>query len=303
MAIYGLGSIEIRENESLSRHSSFRIGGDAKYAFFPKDKSELECSVKYCIDNGLNFKIIGNASNVLFDDRGFDGAIIFTTRINSLEYIRRADSTLVKVGCGRSLTDLAYETGKKQSLTGLEFAYGIPGTVGGAIYMNAGAYGGQMSDVVFETEYLDLNDMSVKKLCANEHMYTYRNSVFIEHPEYVILNTTLKLSFANAEDIFAAMNRNMAARREKQPLEYPNAGSIFKRPGDNIFAGKLIQDANLKGYAIGGAQISEKHAGFIINRGNATSKDVLDLIEHTKKTVFSMFGISLECEVIYIPYN
>ena len=303
MAIYGLGDIEIRENEPLSKHSSFKIGGSAKLVCFPKDINELEKCINYCVVNGIKFKIIGNASNILFDDLGFDGAVIFTKHMNSLEYIRKPDTILVRVGAGKSLTELASDVGKKHCLTGLEFAYGIPGTVGGAVYMNAGAYGGQMSDVVIETQYLDIADMKIHTLTAEEHQYSYRHSIFMEHPEYVVTATTLALREADAESIFNVMGKNMSARREKQPLEYPNAGSVFKRPADNVFAGKLIQDAELKGYTIGGAQISEKHAGFIINRGSATSKDVLELIDHTKTAVFEKFGIMLDCEIIYIPYK
>ncbi len=303
MANYALDNIDIKENEPLSKHSSFRIGGCARLAYFPSDINELEACIKYCKENGLSFKVIGNASNILFDDLGFDGAIIFTTHMNDIEYIRRADTTLVRVGCGKSLTEFASETGKKHSLSGLEFAYGIPGTVGGAVYMNAGAYGGQISDVVVETQYLDLNDMQIYTISNPEHEYSYRHSMFMVHPERIIVNTTLKLLSGDMQNIFATMTKNMTARREKQPLEYPNAGSVFKRPREGVFVGKLIQDAGLKGYSIGGAQISEKHAGFIVNRGNATSKDVLELVEHTKKTISNMFGVNLECEIIYIPYN
>ena len=303
MAIYGLDNINAKENEPLSKHSTFHIGGNAKLALFPKNTEELISCIKYCNDSELRFRIIGNASNVLFDDKGFDGAIIFTTQINSIEYIIRKDDTLINVGCGVSLTMLASEVGKKQSLSGLEFAYGIPGTVGGAVYMNAGAYGGQMSDLVVESQYLDLNDMQIHTISLSEHEYSYRHSMFMDHPEFVIVGTTLKLVTADAEQIFNAMHKNITARREKQPLEYPNAGSTFKRPADNIFAGKLIQDAELKGYTVGDAQISEKHAGFIINRGNATSADVLGLIEHTRAVVSEKFGITLECEIIYVPYN
>ncbi len=303
MAIYELSNIDIRENEPLSRHSTFKIGGNAKIACFPQNSEELCACISYCRTNNVKFIVMGNASNVLFDDLGFDGAVIFTVHMNELEYVRHPEYTLIKVGAGRSLTELASETGKRHSLSGLEFAYGIPGTVGGAVYMNAGAYGGQMSDVVVETEYLNITDMTVHTITAREHQYSYRKSVFMQHPEYVIIGTTLKLALADAEQIFAAMTKNITARKEKQPLEFPNAGSVFKRPAENVFAGKLIQDANLKGYSIGGAQISEKHAGFIVNRGNATSKDVLDLVEYTKQVVYEQFGYMLECEIIYVPYN
>jgi UDP-N-acetylmuramate dehydrogenase len=297
MAIYGLDNIEIKKNEPLNKHSTFHIGGNARIAFFPKSVSELISCIRYCKENTINFRVIGNASNVLFDDLGFDGAIIFTTHITQIEYTRRKDDTLVRVECGMSLTLLASEVGKKQSLSGLEFAYGIPGTVGGAVYMNAGAYGGQMSDVVIESEYLDINTLSLHTVSAEEHSYAYRHSMFMSHPEYVITSTTLRLIPADPENILEAMNKNMSSRREKQPLEYPNAGSTFKRPGENIFAAKLIQDANLKGYAIGGAQISEKHSGFVINIGGASCEDVLAVMRHVRETVYSDSGILLEPEV------
>jgi len=303
MAIYELSNIDVKENEPLSRHSTFKIGGCAKIACFPKNCDELCACINYCKTNKIRFIVMGNASNVLFDDLGFDGAVIFTVHMSELEYINYPDYTLIKVSAGRSLTELASETGKKHSLSGLEFAYGIPGTVGGAVYMNAGAYGGQMSDVVVETQYLDLTDMTMHAVSAAEHRYSYRKSVFMQHPEYVIVSTTLKLTPADPERIFAAMAKNITSRKDKQPLEFPNAGSVFKRPAEHVFAGKLIQDANLKGYSIGGAEISQKHAGFIVNRGNATSKDVLDLIEYTKNVVAEQFGYELECEIIHVPYN
>ena len=292
--------VEIRENEPLSKHSTFKIGGPAKIAVFPKNAEDLISVLKAVKCCNYKYKIIGNGSNILFDDEGFDGIIIFTKRLSDVEYVHKKNVTEIKVTCGKSLTELASEAGKKHSLTGLEFAYGIPGTVGGAVYMNAGAYGGQMSDVVKETEYFDTVSGEVKILKASEHNFDYRHSVFAEHPEYIIISTTLELKEGNAEVIFAAMTKNMTSRREKQPLEYPNAGSTFKRPAGH-FAGKLIEDCGLKGYTIGGAQISEKHAGFTINVGGATSADVLSLIEHTKETVKQNFGVELESEIIYIP--
>lgn len=295
--------IQIKIDEPLSKHSSFRIGGKAKYALFPKSREELFFAVNTCIQKGIRYRIVGNASNLLFDDRGFDGAIIFTEKMNSTEYIHRDGTTYIKVECGKMLTELSGEAGKKHSLTGLEFAYGIPGSVGGAVYMNAGAYGGQMSDVIVETEYFDTASCKSYTIEAEEQMLSYRHSIFQEHPEYIILATTLNLKEGNAEEIFALMNKNMSSRKEKQPLELPNAGSTFKRPADNIFVGKLIEEAGLKGYSIGGAQISEKHAGFTVNRGGATSADVLALIEHVKGVILEKNGIKLESEIIYVPFN
>lgn len=294
-------SIEMRENEPLSKHSTFKIGGAAKYAVFPKSTDELVSVLKAVKGCNYKYKIIGNGSNILFDDKGYDGIIIFTKRLCSVEYIHGGNTTKIKVDCGKSLTELASEAGKKHSLTGLEFAYGIPGTVGGAVYMNAGAYGGQMSDVVKETEYFDTISGEICKISFEQHNFSYRHSLFAEHPEYIVLSTTLELKEGNAEEIFDSMTKNMSSRRDKQPLEYPNAGSTFKRP-EGYFAGKLIEDCGLKGYTVGGAQISEKHAGFTVNIGGATSSDVLSLIEHTKNTVKESFNVELENEIIYLPY-
>ena len=167
--------------------------------------------------------------------------------------------------------------------------------------MNAGAYGGQMSDVVIETEYFDITDRKVKKLTKAEHDFTYRHSAFEDNTNYIILSTLLELKEGDPKDILALMTKNMSSRKEKQPLEYPNAGSTFKRP-EGYFAGKLIEDCGLKGYTIGGAQVSEKHAGFLINLGGATSEDILKLIKHVRKAVIESFGVTLETEIIYIPF-
>lgn len=295
--------IQIKKNEPLSKHSSFRIGGNAEYALFPKTREELFFAVNTCIQKGKRYRVVGNASNVLFDDRGFEGVIIFTERLNSIEYIYTNGEVYIRTECGKMLTELSREVGKMHSLSGLEFAYGIPGTVGGAVFMNAGAYGGQMSDIIVETEYFDTVSGKTFIIDAEGQRLSYRHSIFQEHPEYIILSTTLKLKAGDTEEIFALMNKNMTARREKQPLELPNAGSTFKRPAENIFVGKLIEEAGLKGYSIGGAQISEKHAGFTVNRGGATSDDVLALIEYVKSVILEKNEVTLESEIIYVPYN
>lgn len=293
--------IELKENEPLSKHSSFKVGGPAKLAIFPNNKEQLISVIRELKEKNERYIVVGNGSNILFDDTGFNGAIVFTKKLTDIEYLHLKDGKeQIRVDCGYSLTNLASEAGKKHLLTGLEFAYGIPGSVGGAIYMNAGAYGGEISDVVVKSEYFDTLTGEIKTLSADEHKFSYRHSFFAEHPELIILNTTLELTQGDGEEIYAKMQKNMSSRREKQPLEYPNAGSTFKRP-EGHFAGKLIEDAGLKGYTVGGAQISEKHAGFIINRGGATSKDILDLIEYIKDVVDKKFNVSLECEIIYVP--
>ena len=292
--------LEVKISEPLSKHSTLRIGGFADYALFPKNNEELIFALNTCKNRKVRFMVAGNGSNLLFDDKGYRGAVIFTTKMNSCEYIHNG-SVFIKVGCGKSLTELAGDAGKKHALSGLEFAYGIPGTVGGAVYMNAGAYGGQFSDVVIETEYYDSTDEKIKRLSATEHDFSYRHSIFQKHKEYIILSTLIKLTEGKAEEIFALMNKNMNSRKEKQPLELPNAGSTFKRPGENVFVGKLIEESGLKGYSIGGAQISEKHAGFTVNQGGATSSDVLALIEHVKTVIYEKYRVALESEIIYVP--
>lgn len=295
--------IDVRRDEPLYKHSTFRIGGPAKYALFPENQDQLIYALNVCKNKGERYFIAGNGSNLLFDDNGFDGAVIFTTKMSSCQYLYKDGAVYVTAECGKSLTELSGEVGKKHSLCGLEFAYGIPGTVGGAIYMNAGAYGGQMSDVVFSVDYLDTSCGEVNTVLSGDLDLSYRHSMFQDHTEYLILSTTLRLCGGNAEEIFAAMSKNMTSRKEKQPLELPNAGSTFKRPGENIFVGKLIEDAGLKGFSIGGAQISSKHAGFTVNKGGATASDVLMLIEHTQSVIKEKYGVSLESEIIYVPYK
>ena len=296
-------SIEIRKNEPLYKHSSFRIGGNAEYALFPSSREELIYALNTCRQKSINYIVVGNASNILFDDKGFEGAVIFTEKLNSTEYIYKNDCVFLRAECGKTLTELSSDAGKKHCLTGLEFAYGIPGTVGGAIYMNAGAYGGQMSDIVVETEYYDIDSGKISTLDFLGHDFGYRHSIFADNSSFVVISTLLKLKAGNVEQIYETMKKNMSSRKEKQPLEFPNAGSTFKRPGEKIYVGKLIEDAGLKGFSIGGAQISEKHAGFIINRGGATSNDVISLIEHVKTVISEKYGINLECEVIRVPYK
>ena len=294
-------SILVKENEPLSAHSSFKIGGNVNMAIFPQNKEQLISALRSVKAANIKFQVIGNGSNLLFADEGYDGAIIFTKYVNATAITIIDGDTYIKAECGKSLTELANEAGKKRSLTGLEFAYGIPATIGGAIFMNSGAYGGQMSDIVVETEYYNINSDEVVTVKAEEQKFSYRHTLFMEHPEYIILSTTLKLKAGVQNEILEIMSKNMTSRKDKQPLEYPSAGSVFKRPGEGIFAGKLIEDSKLKGFSIGGAEISEKHAGFIVNKGGATAADVLEVIKHTQKTVLANFGIQLECEIIYIP--
>lgn len=284
--------IKFTENELLAPHSTFRIGGEARLAAMPDTTEQIIDAVSAAKEAELDFTVIGNGSNVLFSDKGFDGLVIFT---------RNADSVVIKgnrviADAGAPFTKLAV-TVKNAGLTGLEFAYGIPGSVGGAVYMNAGAYNGEASQVVASSMAYDDLTGEVRMISREEHNFGYRTSVYSQNRDRLtVLSAEFELKEGDSAAIWETMQDLMRRRREKQPLEYPNAGSVFKRP-QGYFVGKLITDAGLKGYTIGGAQVSEKHAGFIVNIGGATAEDVLRLVEHIQKTVQSQFGVMLECEI------
>ncbi len=284
--------IKFTENELLAPHSTFRIGGEARLAAMPDTTEQIIDAVSAAKEAGLDFTVIGNGSNILFSDKGFDGLVIFT---------RNADSVVIKgnrviADAGAPFTKLAV-TVKNAGLTGLEFAYGIPGSVGGAVYMNAGAYNGEASQVVASSMAYDDLTGEVRMISREEHNFGYRTSVYSQNRDRLtVLSAEFELKEGDSAAIWETMQDLMRRRREKQPLEYPNAGSVFKRP-QGYFVGKLITDAGLKGYTIGGAQVSEKHAGFIVNIGGATAEDVLRLVEHIQKTVQSQFGVMLECEI------
>ena len=283
------GRIDIKENAPLSEYSSFRIGGPCDLVIHPKSIAALMDTIQILKEQTYPFRVFGNASNLLFSDDGYRGAVIFTTAMQGFE----VKDNVITAEAGLSFTALAAKA-KNHALTGLEYAFGIPGTVGGAVYMNAGAYGGAVSDNLVKSVCYDPNTKTVLEI--TDHAFAYRHSCYMENG-YIILSATFCLDKANEEDIAAKMKEHMDSRRSKQPLEYPSAGSVFKRP-EGYFTGKLIEDAGLKGFSIGGAQVSEKHAGFIINRGSASAKDVNDLIEHIQKTVFELYGVRLETEII-----
>ena len=278
--------------EPMSRHTSFRIGGPADLLVAPKTERAI-CSVMRAAKKaGLPVTVLGNGSNVLVRDEGIRGVVVcIGTEYGSVS----VEGTQVKAQTGALLSVLS-SAAWRAGLTGLEFAGGIPGSLGGALFMNAGAYDGQMEDVVVSSRYYDAKIDAVGTLKAEEHAFAYRSSVFKSHPEWIALSAVLQLKQGEPTEIRAKMDDFAQRRREKQPLNYPSAGSTFKRP-KGYFAGKLIQDAGLMGYTIGGAQVSEKHAGFVINRGDATCEDVLHLIEHVQKEVRRQFGVELEPEV------
>ena len=282
----------IKENVPLSSYSTMRVGGPASYAAFPQDGVELSALISCARENKLKYIIVGNASNILFSDHGFDGLVIFTTAMRAVRW----DGASVTAECGASLTGLSAAATKK-GLSGLEFAFGIPGTVGGAVYMNAGAYGSQISAILTESTYL--RGTEILQRTAEEHQFGYRTSIYRSNDD-IILSAKFTLTPKSPSEIAEQAEKNMASRKSKQPLEYPNAGSVFKRP-EGAFPGALIEQAGLKGFRIGGAEFSEKHANFIVNKGNATADDVLRLTEFAQKEVFRRFGILLETEIIYIP--
>lgn len=299
-------------NEPLANHTSFKIGGRAALSVWPTGRAQIILVLSLWRDLGDHCPlcILGKGSNVLVSDNGFCGLVVFTTKAKRIVYeednvedkeaFRKGVYCHVYAECGVSLVNLAYACGQSErELSGLEFAYGIPGTVGGAIVMNAGAYGSDVERVLLSAEYYDLSTGETATLMDKEMELDYRHSIFMEHPEWVVLSGVFKLSFGNGEDIRNKMKANMDSRREKQPLEFPSAGSVFKRPVDN-FAAKMIDTAGLKGVSVGGAQVSEKHAGFIINRDNATAEDVRKLVCLVRDEVEKLYRYRLECEIRYI---
>ena len=292
------GELEYATNQLLAPYSSFRIGGPADIAVWPYSRSALLDVVTAIRRFSIRCDVFGNGSNVLFADEGYRGVVIFTTKMNRVVL----KDGLLWADAGVSFTGLAVRA-LQEGLTGLEFAYGIPGSVGGAIYMNAGAYEGEISKVCVETTVYDPHEAlqgSIRELSGAKQGFDYRTSVFQTMEGAVILSGKFKLSQGDPSKIKAKMDDLMSRRREKQPLEYPSAGSTFKRaPG--YFTAQLIHEAGLKGLTVGGAQVSEKHAGFVINRGGATAKDVLTLIEQIKERIWKHFGVMIECEVRIIP--
>lgn len=277
-------------DEPLARHTSFRIGGPAKRMAFPRNTEQIVILTGFLQEMGVRTVVLGNGTNVLFPDEGVDATLISTGEMCAVE---RIGDTELTADAGVSLARLATEAWKL-GLTGLEFAHGIPGSLGGGVVMNAGAYDGALADVL--TEVTALFPDGVRTLKAEELQLSYRHSIFTEQPEAVVLRAKVRLQAGDSAAIKAKMDDLMARRKASQPLEYPSAGSTFKRPAGH-FAGRLIEDAGLKGARVGGAEVSTKHAGFVINTGGATCADVLALIEKIQKTVFDATGVMLEPEV------
>ena len=276
-------------DEPLAKHTSFRIGGPVKRMAQPKTTEELVVLDGFLREDGVRAILLGNGTNVLFPDEGLDAVVVSTGQMARIE---RAGESMT-ADAGVSLARLAV-TACQESLTGLEFAHGIPGSLGGGVVMNAGAYDGSLSDVI--TEVTALFPDGVRTIPAQELHFSYRHSLFTEQSEAVVLRARLQLRPGNSSSIRRRMEELMTRRKTSQPLEYPSAGSTFKRPV-GYFAGRLIENAGMKGARIGGAEVSNKHAGFVINTGNATCADVLALIEKIQKTVMNTSGVMLEPEI------
>lgn len=286
-------SPQLIENESMSRHTTFKIGGDADMFVSVESVDELVALIQLAKAKNVKYTVIGNGSNLLVGDKGIRGLVIEIGQ-GLAGYEVRGNAIYAEAGI--LLKKLA-SVAAAESLSGLEEVSGVPGTLGGGIFMNAGAYGGELKDTVTKVTYVDC-DGELHTIDASECDFGYRKSIFSSGDKYIV-SAELELKKGDKDEILSEMADYTKRRREKQPISYPSAGSTFKRP-EGYFAGTLIQDAGLKGYRCGGAEVSELHAGFVINCGGATAQDVIDVIEHTKETVLEKFGVELEPEVRFL---
>lgn len=285
-----LGEQNVKVDEPMKKHTTFRVGGPADYFLTPENVEQIQETVLFLKEKNVPYYIIGNGSNLLVGDLGYRGAIIqIYQKMNQI----RTEEEYIYAEAGALLSKIAAEALSKE-LTGFEFASGIPGTLGGAVMMNAGAYGGEIKQVIQEATVLTKNGKIVTRT-VDEMELAYRSSIFSKNEE-IVLSAVLKFEKGKKESIRARMDELKEQRVTKQPLEYPSAGSTFKRP-EGYFAGKLIQDAGLRGFQIGGAQVSEKHCGFVINRDHATAADIVSLMEQVSDKVEAQFGVRLEPEV------
>lgn len=288
---------DILMNEPLSGHTTFKLGGKCTAMIEVNSTESLRKLLDAARADSVRTFVLGKGSNVLFDDKGFDGVVLHIA--GAMSEIKLLGETTVYAQAGCSLMKLC-RFALDNSLTGLEFAYGIPGTVGGAVFMNAGAYGGEIKDIIKSCTVINIRG-ELEKLTPQQLELSYRYSS-IQQSGAVVCGAAFELQKGDRAQIEAKMNELMGRRKEKQPIEFPSAGSTFKRP-EGYFAGKLIQDSDLRGYTVGGAQVSEKHCGFVINTGNATSEDVVTLIKQVQKIVQEKTGQFLECEVRIVPFK
>ena len=283
------------KNEPMSKHTSLKIGGMADYFIKVKSIDELKNVLEFTNKNKIKTTIVGNGTNLLVKDGGIRGVVIKLELID-FKIKKMANEVLITVGSGMTLAALA-AMALKEEMAGLEFLSGIPGTIGGAIRMNAGAYGSEMKDIVVKTRYMTY-DGKIKSLDLNEHEFEYRNSIF-SRLDVIIIDTTISVKKGNKEEIENKINEYSISRKNSQPLEYPNAGSTFKRK-EGVITAKVIDECGLKGVNVGDAEISTKHAGFIVNKGKATANDFLELVEYVKKEVKNKTGLDLELEILVI---
>lgn len=288
-----LGSDNVKLQEPMSKHTTFRIGGPADFYLCPHSTKEVQQTVQICKEENLPYFILGNGSNLLVSDKGYRGAIIQLWKNFSDISVK---DCCITAKAGALLSKVAAEA-LEEGLTGMEFASGIPGTIGGAVFMNAGAYGGEMKDIIKEVKVLD--DQGEVRVLSNEEMKLgYRTSI-VKEKGYTVLSAVLQLKKGDVSVIRETMEDLKNRRTSKQPLDMPSAGSTFKRP-EGYFAGKLIMDSGLRGFSVGGAQVSEKHCGFVVNKGGATAEDVTALIREVQRRVKEKFGVELETEVRFL---
>ena len=283
-------SLQLKKEEPMKDYTSFKIGGPCRLMAFPETGKEVQFLLKRCAELGLSCFILGNGTNLLVSDEGYPGVIIYT---GNLRRDLSVKDNLIHCSAGISVSQLC-RTALEHNLSGLEFAFGIPGYVGGAAYMNAGAYGGEMKDCIYKCQHVD-KEGKIGELCEDELDFSYRHSVYSSRND-CITDVYFKLKEGDPKQIREKMDELFNRRKDKQPINLPSAGSVFKRP-KNGYAAALIDECGLKGQQIGGAKVSEKHAGFIVNAGNATCEDVKRLIEHIQITVLKETGIALEREV------
>lgn len=293
--------IPYRLNEPLSKYTTFRVGGPAKMLVAPVGDRQILSTLlmingmEHMTGTPIKHTVIGAGSNLLVNDKGYDGVVIWIS--HNFSKVTLGEHNCILATAGTPLAKVC-TFAQQQGLTGLEFAYGIPGSVGGAIYMNAGAYGKEMKDVVVKTTHCDY-DAILHNFTRQDFDFDYRHSVYMDHPEYTILSAVFRLEPGDPDDIQAKMDDYFARRKEKQPLEFPSAGSTFKRP-EGHFAGALIEQCGLKGLRIGDAEVSEKHAGFIINRGHATAREIRELVLTVTEKVREQTGVELEPELLFL---
>lgn len=287
-------NIDYQEDISLKKYNTYRIDTICKYLIYPKEEKELIMILKELKKEKIKYLILGNGSNVIFSMEYYDGAIIKLDKFNNVEY---SSDNKVTVGAGYSLIKLATEVINK-GLSGLEFAAAIPGTVGASTAMNAGAYNSSMSDVVKEVKVIN-SDLNIEIMNSKDLAYEYRDSFLKKHPEYIVLSTTFELTKGDVDEMKNKIEERRSKRISSQPLNMPNAGSVFRNP-EGMYAGELIEKSNLKGYSINDAQISNKHANFIVNKGNAKGMDIIELINKVKKEIKKNYNVELKLEQIII---